>query len=259
MKNIIVLDTETTNKDKNLAEVIELGVVYYDDNEIKSFNKLYKPKDIISPEVSAVTNITNKMVEDCEYFENCVDDLVPFLQLVDATKGAIVAHNSAYDSVVLSHYQLGYDCNAPWVCTMRFAKTLFINDETVTQYNLPYLRYRFDLDIPENLEHHRASSDAYITLKLFEYLVSVAIERKVLTADDTLLDQIVSLTSKPLYMPRMPFGKHANQTWDIIPPSYIKWALNTLDCLKDNDPLYDVDLSHTIEVVATKLIEEGKL
>jgi len=166
----------------------------------------------------------------------------------------IVAHNAPYDRGVLANYT-GFDEYADkWLCTMRIAKRLYMDDESVTQYNLPYLRYRFELVLPRDLDHHRASADCIITATLLEYLMGVVHERGLLDDSKPYKEQIIEWSRQPVFIPKMQFGKHAGQKWEEIPTDYIKWAINNLDCLRDNNPLYDPDMEFTItQVISERL------
>jgi DNA polymerase III epsilon subunit-like protein len=257
LEKVVFLDTETTNKDKFLAEIIELGAVIPTNNSIATINHLYTASEPIDAEISSVTHITNKMVEGKPLFS--VDDINPILNYIDEIDGAAIAHNSAYDSVVINKYSGIHQMKSPWICTMRFAKQLFIGDPSVKNYKLVYLRYRFDLDIPEELEHHRATSDCYITMKLFEFLLDEAERQGYIThGEEDLVKKIVELCNRPMFLPSIPFGKHASESWDNIPASYLKWALQNVSALDENDPLYDPDLCYTFEIVVNKLVDEGK-
>ena len=261
LSGCVVLDTETTNIDKEKAEIIELGIAISDGKKWDSRSDLYKPKIMpIDPEISAVTNIVDSMVMDKPHFQDRVElDLNPIMGFARDNNGTLLAHNAPYDYTVVNNYVGVIKINTPWVCTMRIAKHLFSSDETVKKYNLPYLRYRFKLDIPDNLEHHRASADAYITGKLFEHFVDVMIERGMLDDSYPYKSQIDAIAAKPIFIHRVPFGKHMNESWDKVPKSYMNWAINNLTCLNDTDPLYDSDLAHTFETVMSKLLENGDI
>lgn len=250
LNSCIVLDTETNNIDYNVAEVIELGISRYrrngDFTELgwDSESYLHKPSVLVKPEISAVTNITNKMLVGCEPFENSLED---YQYDVSCAKVA-VAHNAVYDMNVLKNAGL----EAPvWLDTLRLAKKLYANDKTVEQYNLPYLRYRFDIldpaDYPE-VESHRAGDDAMVTGHLLEKLVTEMETRGLITLDIDYYPQIEDFLSMPIKMLHMPFGKWKGAEFKHIPISYWKWALVNMDCFDTSSPNYDIDLSYSVEL-----------
>ncbi len=254
LDDCIIVDTETTSKDYKEAEVIEFGSVNrVEDKWDILFSELFKPKNTnVVPEISAITHITDKMVKDKPYFEDGCEAVTSVLTLAQQHDFVLVAHNAPYDKGVLANYQTLPDCSDSWVCTMRLAKRLYIDDDSVKQYNLQYLRYRFDLDIPENIDPHRASSDCIVTAKLLEYLVTELANRNILDESRPYKDQMRDWISVPLFVPKMMFGKHRDQKWEDIPTDYIVWAINNLDCLREDNPLYDGDMVHTITQVMTE-------
>lgn len=250
LNSCIIVDTETTSKDYRAAEVIEFASVGKIDGEWKVIHEsLYKPTVSILPEISAVTHIADKHVQDCVLFKDGNDTEKEIFNSVLDGALLLVAHNAPYDKGVMNNYDGFSNCNDRWLCTMRVAKRLYMEDETVTQFNLQYLRYRFDLDIPENINPHRASSDCIVTAKLLEYLVGEIHGLGILDETRPYKDQIIEWASQPVFIPKMNFGKHAGQKWDDIPTDYIVWAINNLDCLREENPLYDPDMVHTILTV----------
>jgi exodeoxyribonuclease X len=246
---LVVLDTETTSLDFREAEVIELGFSFMDDGVWKYFGELYKPSNSISAEVSAVTNITDEMVENCYSFKNLYKDFDSTVSLRSQYSGTpyIVAHNAFYDSKVLEHGYPETDVlNYNWLCTMRMAKKLFADDDTVTQYNLPYLRYRFKLDIPKNMPHHRASSDAYMTAKLIEFLIEVMEIKGLLIEDEPYDKQIEIWLNEPVIMTKMPMGKHKGKLLTEVPLDYWQWAFKNLDSLNEDKDEYDADFAASV-------------
>jgi len=248
----IVLDTETTDLDYKIAEVIELGYILTIDGERVRVNSLYKPHDLITPEISSITNITQRMVNDCDYFE---DDFDTFTSVIAAySKDAFcVAHNAFYDSKVLSRYGFEHD---PWICTLRIAKKLFSDDNTVSNFKLAYLRYRFGILDPaeHTIEAHRADSDALVTSHLLEYFVTLMEDNGTIDKDLPYLEQIIEWLDKPIVFTQMPFGKHKGKKLTEVPLDYWKWALDKMDILDETKENYDADFAASVEVALTELM-----
>lgn len=256
LNDCIIVDTETTSKNFKEAEVIEFGAVSRDNGKWNVlYNELFKPSNgVVIPEISAVTGIVTADVADKMKFDDNNEVVKGIFSSTKELDLMIVAHNAPYDRGVLANYT-GFDEYADkWLCTMRIAKRLYMDDESVTQYNLPYLRYRFELVLPRDLDHHRASADCIITATLLEYLMGVVHERGLLDDSKPYKEQIIEWSRQPVFIPKMQFGKHAGQKWEEIPTDYIKWAINNLDCLRDNNPLYDPDMEFTItQVISERL------
>lgn len=251
LQGVCVLDLETTSLDFKEAEVIEFGYVLHNGHEWNTKGEFHKASVPIVPEVSAITNITNKMVRHAHPFEDVCGDYENDIfnqHGFGLTQVYLIAHNAFYDRNVLErqYSKTEFANNQEWICTMRLAKKLFADDDTVTQYNLPYLRYRFELDIPEDIPHHRASTDAFMTAKLLEYLIAVMIEDELLNIDEPYLDQIAEYINKPVIMTKMPFGKHKGIKFTEIPMSYLEWLINNADSLDESKPEYDKDFAATI-------------
>jgi exodeoxyribonuclease X len=252
LKNCIVLDTETTSKDYKVAEVIELGYAINVGGEWSSFVDLYKPQKPIEPAVSAITNITNGMVKTKPYFEDRTEDIK---SVISAFAGEVVciAHNAFYDKSVLERYAV--TCPT-WVCTLRLARKLYGNDPTVEQFNLPYLRYRFEILDPAYhvVNAHRADSDALVTGHLLSIFVDEMIARKVLKDDLPYVDQILNWLDEPVIVDTMPFGKHKGQKLVDIPMSYWKWALENMDSLDENKENFDKDFAASVAIALEKIM-----
>lgn len=257
LHQLVVLDTETTSLNFKEAQVIEFGYVIKDDGVWKTHGSLHKPTISITPEVSAITNITDKMVASCNSFSSVYKDFDSMLhrrkQYVH--KLAMVAHNAFYDRKVFEHgYSESDSLNYEWLCTMRMAKKLFADEPTVTQFNLPYLRYRFELDIPENMPHHRASTDAYMTAKLMVFLVDAMEMMNVIDTELPYYEQIVEWMAKPVIMTKMPMGKHKGKALTEVPLDYWMWALDNFDNLQESKDEYDADFAASVAKAIDSMI-----
>lgn len=246
LKNCISLDFETTGLDFRTAEIIEWGIAIYTDSlSWETSKSLCKPSDTIDPEISAITNITDKMVESSQPFS---EHLETFDLLSDKfSKGYFIAHNSFYDSKILLNYK---EYPNTWICTMRMAKKLFKEDLTVTKLKLPYLRYRFKLNVPEEYAYsaHRADADALVTALLFEFLVEEMEDRGIIDQTLPYGEQIIDWLDEPIIYTRMTFGKHKGELFTDIPLSYWKWALANMKSLNENEDEYDRDFAASLTI-----------
>lgn len=241
----VAIDTETTGKDFNNAEVIELGYTTAADadNKLISFAKLYAPLDGHVPyEVSAITHIDDFMVADEPTFTYEEVEL----QLHSVFKNPIyVAHNSYYDMKVLTKYGLNDNCT--WLCTLKLAEKLLKEDHR--SFNLPYLRYAMYLDVDNSLACHRAGTDSLLTMRLLDCFVTKMEELGHIVPGQDYLPQIQAFLMKPREIKTMPFGKYKGKPLKDVPRSYWIWAIDNMDALNPEKDAYDADLATAINKV----------
>jgi exodeoxyribonuclease X len=247
LKSCLILDTETTSSDYNLAEIIETGFVIREDNDWTIFQELHKPvKGTIPPKIESICYITNEMVEDKPAF---VDSKEIFKSVVDGyASGYLVAHNHFYDMRVLGNH--GIDTSKHnWLCTWRMSKKLFSDIDSVEETNLPYLRFALDLEVPIEMHCHRAGNDSYMTGKLLEFLVDLMESNSLLDTSKPYGPQIVEWLSKPILYKKFPFGKHKGELLENIPHSYWEWAIRSTNWFDETADNYDADLAASINAV----------
>lgn len=117
--NFVVLDTETTGKDPETAEIVEIAIL--DHAGAVLLNTLVKPLLSIPHDVVALHGITDAMVADAPPFPEI------FPQIREALEGKIaIVYNANYDLCLLeslvNRYDLGYwTCNVSWCLMNRYA------------------------------------------------------------------------------------------------------------------------------------------
>ena len=244
LSRLAFLDTETTGKDFKTCEIIEMGFAYRENGKWVEASKLYKPDEPIKPECSAVTNITNRMVEECASFfedsnvwQDTVNETVQNKPIIG------VAHNSFYDQKVLERY--GFTMGE-WLCTLKISRKLWSNTADVTAHNLPYLRYYFDVQLDEGLVNHRAGTDCVITAAVLEHMIDEMEATGIIDPTKDYYEQIQEWLAKPTLITSVPFGKHKGLSFVDVPLSYWSWALDNLDSLNENSEQYDADLAASV-------------
>lgn len=250
-KHSVVIDLETTNIKPDFAEIVELGYgCYHDDGRWLVAAELYKPWELIPPEASSKNQISNRMVEDkphfdesCEWFFDLLNSYEPPLYLI--------AHNAKYEETVFKTYSLNGRVKGPvvWLCTFELAKRVYSNLPDVKFYNLGYLRYRLDLDIPDDNVAHRAAADVEVTVKLLERLVEDAIKYEMIDPDQDIGKQLAAIMSEPTMVKNFPFGKHKGVPLKDVPTEYYNWALQNMDVFKEENEKYDPDLLYSVGVI----------
>ena len=117
VRNGLVVDVETTGLDPRRHEIIELAMTPFSyglDGAVfmvgESFQALRQPSEPISPEITAVTGITNAMVE------GQVIDLEAVARFV-APASLVIAHNAAFDRRFLERFSDVFSTK-PWACSL---------------------------------------------------------------------------------------------------------------------------------------------
>lgn len=256
LKQIIVLDTETTSKDFNVAEVVELGYVVRGvgmEPDWLLSSELFKPVEPMSAQCSAVTNISNKMLKDKRPYTDAATETQDLLGAF-GKDGIGVAHNAIYDRTVLGRY--GNTMNT-WLCTLRLFRKLYHGDTSVEAHNLPYLRYRFEILDPadsDGTNAHRADADAHVTALLLEHALAVLEIKGIVDPLKPYWPQIDRWLNEPIIYTTMPFGKYKDQELVDVPASYWSWAVANLDVLDKESPAFDPDFNASVELALEKIL-----
>jgi len=257
LSECLVVDTETTALDFKEAEIIQyasqdvlgvLGAIADESYDIPC--DFYKPSQPISAKISSITTITNRMVADSVHFEDTLEDV----QAEFDRFPYLIAHNAVYDNGVFERYGLKTPKN---LCTMRLARKLLVDDPTIEEHKLSYLRYALDLPIPDNVAAHLADADVMVTALLFVKLVEIAIEKGIITDDRDYAEQIVEYLDTPVIITVMPFGKHKGQKLVDVPLSYWQWAMEKMDSLNEDDAAYDKDFASSVANAVEEILERA--
>jgi len=258
-QNTIILDTETTSLDFKVAEVIEwasaplmeiVETVATEEYKIRC-NQLYKPSKPLPQEISAITTITNRMIDagaTCAF-----DDDLATIQTELNHHDYYVAHNAFYDANILARYSLKMPRQ---ICTMRLAEKLYADDVNIKEYNLSYLRYALDIPVSDSLVAHRADADIIVTGMLFTTLLDKALADGEIDANaDDLGFELVKYLEKPVKITTMPFGKHKGKKLVDVPLDYWLWALDKMDSLQENKPEYDKDFAASVAEAVQEIFD----
>ena len=217
MTRILVLDTETTGLTKD-AGVVEIAWVELNQHldVIDTVYSLIDPQMPISPGASGVHGITNRDVADAptldEFFQivkgNPFDDLDHVI---------VVAHNVPFDMKFVSRYIPNL---AGTVCTLKCARRVYPDE---SEYKLQTLRFALGLEVRE-ADAHSANGDVEVCLALLKRMMQ-----------DTGLDVdgLIELSSMPMAITKMPFGKHKGVKLADLPADYVYWLLNKAEINDD--------------------------
>lgn len=160
-----VIDTETTGLSVYYDEIIEIGILKVRDNTIiDRYSQLIHPEHAIGGVITALTGITNKMVQGMPSILNVKNDVLDFIGA-----DVIVGHKTSFD---LHFLKAGFDqdiCNE-YIDTKQFAKKLY---PQLSHHRLSDLVAYLALSNNE----HRAMADSIATFELYETMKSTMHEK----------------------------------------------------------------------------------
>lgn len=161
----VVVDVETTGGSaRHGHRVTEVAAVCVSGGEIShTYSTLVNPQRRIPSMITALTGITNEMVQDAPPFCDVVDDLNGVLQ-----GRVFVAHNAAFDwGFLCSEMErtVGSRLDGRQLCTVRLARRLL---PELPSRSLDSLAHYFNLEIESR---HRALDDAVATAQLLLHLL----------------------------------------------------------------------------------------
>ena len=231
LQSVTVLDSETTNMDPKLCEIVEVAGATWDDNWYVESTLLGSYEEIPFA-ASAKNNISRKMIAGYPKFDQNVDIVKNILNW-DTTK-YFVCHNAAYDRQALktafekinsvTDIEQCDNLNK-WICTWRLSKQILINEFNDVQFGLSYLRYRLDLDVSDNIGVHRAAADTIVCGKLLEKLIEIGIDNGTLDPNSDLGPQLTELSWKFIPIKTWPIGnKHRGELLTELTNDYYSWA-----------------------------------
>ncbi len=158
-----IVDIETTGSYAAAAGITEISIcVHNGERLVKHFTTLINPEKRIPVYITALTGISNEMVQDAPVFNEVADTIFDFLN------GHIfVAHNVNFDYSFIRHHlhKCGYDLKVKKLCTVRLSRKVFPGLRSYSLGNICR-----DMKIPIN-GRHRADGDARATVRLFENIL----------------------------------------------------------------------------------------
>ncbi len=173
-----VVDVETTGmRAAGEDRVTEIAVVLvHGERSELVFDSLINPGCPISPQVSALTGITDAMVADAPTFDLAADAILAAL-----AGRVFVAHNVRFDWGFVNaelRRNRGLALDGPRLCTVRLSRRLV---HGLTSHALEHVTAHFNLD---NGARHRAAGDALVTAEILRRLLAIAAESGARTLED---------------------------------------------------------------------------
>ncbi|MBE0296929.1 BRCT domain-containing protein [Gardnerella vaginalis] len=166
-----VLDTETTGLSAYYDEIIEIGILRVRNNEIVDrYDQLIKPNFDIDDFITALTGITNDMLEGMPSIDSVKTDVLSFIG-----DDIILGHNTSFDMRFLNEV-FKEQLSNQYMDTMQFARKLY-----------PELKHHRLSDLTDYLglhnNEHRALSDCTSTKELYD-AVKASMAEKNLAIED---------------------------------------------------------------------------
>lgn len=223
LTDIVVIDTETTGMSHDEDRVVEIAAVRlvfngekYDVDSVR--HCVVDPERPIPAGASAVHHLTDADVVDAR-------KLTEALEYIGVKPGDVIAaHNAEFDRGFLPALK-----DHDWVCTWKVSQKLLPESPS---YGNQVLRYHLGIDVEADEGRgnfpHSAGYDARTTAKIMLRLL-----------DLSSVEEMIRISSAPVLLPRMPFGKHRGMAFAEVPKDYLMW-------LKGRPDL-DRDLRHTLE------------
>ncbi|AZA73788.1 3'-5' exonuclease [Chryseobacterium indoltheticum] len=182
--DLVIFDLEGSCKtfgqnEINDTNIIEIGAVKLDKKtfEIKDeFSILIKPKHFpILPEITAITNISNKMVENKKYFDIAILEFLDWYG--EKNKSTLAGWGLYYDLPLLrkefSHF--GFDYNKYFVgggFDIRALGVYWLAKNNISTSGISLKRVLEKMNLTEDFKFHRALDDAKATALILQQILN---------------------------------------------------------------------------------------
>lgn len=204
----IFYDTETTGTRPGRDRIIEIAA--FDPNQDKRFSTFVNPECPIPPDATAISNITDEMVQEAPLIREA---LLAFSQFCPSDAILIAHNNEAFDQLFLeAEFQRANLSLPSWIFfdTLKWSRK-YRSD--LPRHSLQHLRGVYGV---EANQAHRALDDALVLHQIFSRMV-----------DDLPWETILHLMSQTPEIARMPFGKYAGKAVSEVPRDYVQWLAKT--------------------------------
>jgi len=196
--NYAVVDIETTGSFSRDHGITEVAIVLTDGEKVlDQYTTLINPHQHIPRHITALTNITNEMVEQAPDFDEVMD------KIDEMTKDHIfVAHNVFFDyNFLRKAFKLrDRKFQRKKLCTVRLARKVFTG---LSSYSLGNLCRHFDI---HNSASHRAWGDAEATTVLLHKMIEA-------DEDSILLTEALNRLNREATLP----PNLDKEIWDAVP------------------------------------------
>jgi DNA polymerase III epsilon subunit family exonuclease len=179
----VVLDLETTDKDKSTCGIVEIAAVRIENNIVlDELNSLINPEKAISKRAQRVHNISKEDVQDAPTIEEFWPKFHDFIG-----DSILIAHNGYnFDFPILDRYSKnisGIKLSNSRIDTLVIARNLFPGESN----SIDALIQRFNLKVDKR---HRALEDVQVLAQIMQKLQLLRLEIGRLTSLEMFLDNI---------------------------------------------------------------------
>lgn len=204
-----VIDFETTGLPEDQVKgICEIGWTdVTDDWKVNGpHSMLVNPGHPIPPATRAVHHISDADVE------GAISPDVACGRLMEGMNGGDVfaAHNAKFERAFFGGGQ------HQWICTLQCAKHIFPDapghSNQVLRYHLGIDEQNDDFDPAAAMPPHRAGPDTLVTAHILRRLIFAASVAK-----------LIELTTAPVVLRTITFGKHRGMAWADLPRDYLQW------------------------------------
>ncbi len=238
-KNLLFLDTETTGRE---AQDRIFQVAY--DIAGTEYEEMFLPPLPLCVEAMEATHYTNKDVAEKPPFAGT--KMQKHLQELMAKDETIfIAHNASFDIEMLRRDDV---IVGKYIDTLKIARHLD-SGAKLGAYRLQYLRYALELEVVGGRAHD-ALGDVRVLKALFERLFAKM--RKEYSSDEEAIEAMVEISSKPSYIHKINFGKHAGKLIKDIAKEdagYLEWLLKQKETDSENSHDQNEDWIYTLRKV----------
>jgi len=205
---IRVVDFETTGLPEDEVKAIcEAGWTDFSDDWsiTKPQSVLVNPCHPIPPVTRAIHHISDADVAGAITPTQACERLIDGMEPGDM----FASHNAAFEQAFFG------GGGHSWICTMKCAQHLFPN---APRHSNQVLRYWLGIDTDPgfhsecSMPTHRAGPDTYVTAHILSRMVVLKSP-----AD------LVTLSTQPVLLVNVTFGKHRGQKWADLPANYMEW------------------------------------
>jgi len=219
------VDIESTGVDLKNDRIIQLAFLKVQGDKIEAFNDLCYTDIDMNDAVIEVHHITNAMLED-KFWPDETDSFLE-LEKGNTESNYFISHGNSLDLQMLQNEEL--EILMKCIDTDKCARALL---KETHSYRLKDLIERYELTKPaqalaarldlKEINAHDALSDALWHYILFELLLEKV---------DGDIEALVSLTSEPMLLEKITFGKHKNKSFEelfVQEPLTFVWMYNTI-------------------------------
>lgn len=231
LTNAIVSDTETTGLDPADSHLLEVAAVFSPkrENGDLAWQSFVEFEGDIPPDAKSAHHIQEHEVRPGAPYCNPRAKVLERLESFATPDTAFVFHNAAFDLGFLSELK-----SYPVVCTYRVSLHVYPDAPSHKNTALMYwLNTKPDERLTRGLAAHRALFDAAVTKSLLDHFL-----------EKYSIDELVSLSTKPILLKTVRFGKYKGETWDklVKDSGYVAWMRRSGNWADDVDVMYTLDV-----------------